>query len=1055
MLDQPIQSSSSLPKTETNLHVLKNKKSTLNETVLVDLRPDECSFSMHIYGIILPISNYFSSVNNVIDLRKKVAPKNPFKIIGEQKNGSLFFTRFFVKNPAEKIYLDKLKEKYPGKKNIKSKKYFSPLLLLIAHYTDQVFYSETATKEEIQEIIQESLQEYEEYIKDEVHQILKTVGKPFYLKGEKVLLNYHQIREIPEVLLKKITDEKLLLPITQQQQFTSLIPIVKGTRREATKQTPLLSSYTDANAISHIVSSNNQFLPLNDEKFPIIVVGESDARKNIILNMIKNANAKFLILDPGEEYGRIANNNARVRGYLLGENFFLNIISTEGDNIREQVYAFWFGKIISYIADLNPQIAKTLETYLLGAYRDPTNVNKTEIQFRSFANQELTSEVTKIGRNESSVVSNTLYPLGTYDEISILTRIGRSFSFESLFETKGSIIQYAHDDEQLSKISYLFTALKLRTIQTDDYKILVLENLDDYIGANAKSWRDNGLSDLILGLAAKYHLIIGVRSPSKINEIFKNTKVKIINRLSMMEDQRLFEKEYSISRKDNLNMNKLSDREFYVLSPEFSTPKLLKVDLEPATNMRVKVDKLEKDSSARILESENLLRRDGIPPEIQKTIFEIIKILREKPRKVIPEEGFEKLIANCSEVDILRAKEIAREESFIKIIEKTTDESEESLNLILLTERGEEYYQGYLDLQKDIPHISLKSLAQEKNFERDVFSQLEEVNKLFQAEKNDQAVEQMINIAVKILAILPEEDRFISGKLAAQLVDHWSYLSSLQETNNNSKGKKLYAEFSQIVINSMKAIMNQVLSQRKELKEATGSEKVNEKPEQKPEKRKNPIKVAEGEYEFKFDQLDNPEVKVEQVDPWEKQIELAQSRTAIKVSESQEAIVKKEENGSKFLAASDDLRSAGLPHIDANGELYKPKKASNKKTKTKNDPFTSGKPADDTVTKKQVREVQTIKSSLMVKIAEKLGIPGIDDEEFIWHVLSTRYNGKLEDGYTISEVVTILKKLSKDARNDALISEETIKRVKKLIQNKQLLPENLINDLHQYIKDNE
>ncbi len=104
----------------------------------------------------------------------------------------------------------------------------------------------------------------------------------------------------------------------------------------------------------------------------------------------------------------------------------------------------------------------------------------------------------------------------------------------------------------------------------------------------------------------------------------------------MMEDQRLFEKEYSISRKDSFYMNKLSDREFYVLSPEFSTPKLLKVDLEPATNMRVKIDKLEKDSSGRILESENRLRRDGIPPEIQKTIFEIIKVLREK-------EGFEKI----------------------------------------------------------------------------------------------------------------------------------------------------------------------------------------------------------------------------------------------------------------------------------------------------------------------------------------------------------------------------------------------------------------------------
>ncbi len=105
--------------------------------------------------------------------------------------------------------------------------------------------------------------------------------------------------------------------------------------------------------------------------------------------------------------------------------------------------------------------------------------------------------------------------------------------------------------------------------------------------------------------------------------------------------------------------------------------------------------------------------------------------------------------------------------------------------------------------------------------------------------------------------------------------------------------------------------------------------------------------------------------------------------------------------------------------------------------------------------KQRLIEIQDIKSSLMTKIAERLGIPEIDDEEFIWHVLSTRYNGKLDDGFTVSEVVTILKKLSKDARKGALISEETIKRVKKLIQSKKLLPEDLANDLIQYIKDNE
>ena len=39
---------------------------------------------------------------------------------------------------------------------------------------------------------------------------------------------------------------------------------------------------------------------------------------------------------------------------------------------------------------------------------------------------EITSEVTKMGRNEASTITNVLYPLGTYQEISIMTRVGRT-----------------------------------------------------------------------------------------------------------------------------------------------------------------------------------------------------------------------------------------------------------------------------------------------------------------------------------------------------------------------------------------------------------------------------------------------------------------------------------------------------------------------------------------------------------------------------------------------------------------------------------------------------
>ena len=58
---------------------------------------------------------------------------------------------------------------------------------------------------------------------------------------------------------------------------------------------------------------------------------------------------------------------------------------------------------------------------------------------------------------------------------------------------------------------------------------------------------------------------------------------------------------------------------------------------------------------------------------------------------MLPEEGIEKLLPDSTETDILRAKEIARDESFIKIVVSSPDDSEETINFLMLTERGEDY----------------------------------------------------------------------------------------------------------------------------------------------------------------------------------------------------------------------------------------------------------------------------------------------------------------------------------------------------------------------------
>ncbi|MHA1212966.1 MAG: hypothetical protein ACTSSH_10940, partial [Candidatus Heimdallarchaeota archaeon] len=744
--------------------------------------------------------------NNVLDTRKHQISnfKTPLKAVGQVPNGSLSLIRYFVRNPAEKKYEEKMREKYPKKKLIRNKP-FPPLILLVAHYCDQFTLAQDLDEEELVEQITAISNNFDEIIQEDIHQTLRTLGKPHYLKGQRILETFHQTREFPDAYLKKLVEEKMLIPISKQRSLGVLVPVVKGTRRDTTDQKPLFQRHPDSNAISQIINTKSHFLSLTEQRFPLVIIGEPEARRNLVLNILKNANAKFLILDPKENYGRLAQVNARIRGYLLGANYYLNLISTEGETIREQVYAYWFAKIIANIANLRSDIAKTIETYLLGAYRDPSNQTKPVFQFKDFANQELTSEVTKMGRSESATITNVLYPLGTYEEISLITKVGRSLSFETIFDTKGTIIQFTRNDDQLTKIAYLFTLLKLRSITNDHPKILVLENIDDIIGST-KYNQDNDLTDLILGLAEDYHLIFSARSPSKIQELFKNTNAKFINRLLMPNDKKLLFNEYKIAKTESASISKLTDKEFMILVQDFSTPNYLKIDAELNTKMKIQVDELEQESNRRVIKSKDYLQNEGIAPEVRKAIFELIKILREKPNKIIPEEGIEQILSECSATDVLRAKEIARDEAFIKIIESSPGDSTEKISLLKLTERGDDYYRSYLNLKKQIPLISITSRVVEKNFEKDILERLGKADKFFEVGDYNSSINIMLEVAVRMLGVLPEEDRFKKGKVAAKILEQWSYLSSLKEHGNASNAKRLFQDFSQMVANGMKFI---------------------------------------------------------------------------------------------------------------------------------------------------------------------------------------------------------------------------------------------------------
>jgi hypothetical protein len=643
--------------------------------------------------------------------------------------------------------------------------------------------------------------------------------------------------------------------------------------------------------------------------------------------------------------------------------------------------------------------------------------------------------------------------------------VGRSFAFDTLFDTKGSILQFSEDDEQLTKIAYLFTLLKLRSVKTTDPKIIILEGLDEIIDESKESWKKSTIKELILGLAKEFFIVIGVRSPSKISDLFKHTRAKLINRLTLTDDQRLLEKEFNFTNADIASLNRLTEQEFYFFLPELATHQKINIALEPDTGSKIIVDDLESSSSQRLLHSDNYLKKEGIPPEIKKAIFSLIKLLRSKPNRILPEEGLEQLLDVRSENDFLRAKEIALQEALIKQIDHSPKDSEEVICMIKLLERGERYYQSYLQLEEEIPITKIPSLKAEIDFENTLFSLLEEAQTAVKIEDYTKALSLMIDISQKLLGVLPEEERFINGKDAANVLEFWSYLMALKEERNEIHVKRLIKKFSLLVTNVLKSIKHQVLAEEEEEKDNKRLQikgKIKRKKKDRQATKRKKTKDDDG-FEFTkeiFEEDYNDQgAEFEHPMPSRKKTKKP-PRTESETTGATSTI----SNGSKFLAATDDLREAGLPHLASDGELFSPKKTVSDehhpplplKKDEMYDPFLSmeEKQTSSIKNKKQGKEkIRFLKHELMKSIAKHLGLKEIKDEGFVWHCLATRYYAKLDDGYTISEIVSTIAQLSNELKNNAVISDETITHLQKLIRSPKLMPDSLKDNLNQYLSD--
>jgi len=360
-------------------------------------------------------------------------------------------------------------------------------------------------------------------------------------------------------------------------------------------------------------------------------------------------------------------------------------------------------------------------------------------------------------------------------------------------------------------------------------------------------------------------------------------------------------------------------------------------------------------------------------------------------------------------------------------------------------------------LKKQIPLISITSRVVEKNFEKDILERLGKADKFFEVGDYDSSINIMLEVAVRMLGVLPEEDRFKKGKVAAKILEQWSYLSSLKEHGNASNAKRLFQDFSQMVANGMKFIKHHLVESEFE----PDQEQVTSPKRKAIDGKSLAIseeKHTEDDFEIDFD-LERASKTNHQIDPWEKQIKVIDTKGTIDTQTS-------DNSASLFKDAAADLRTAGMSHIDANGELFKPEKGNifdedffeqekdldilnynpfepeKKKAKSKKNP-----------NNKELAKLDSLKQKLMEAIAKHLEVSVIDDEKFMWHCLETRFNGKLDDGYTISEIISTMKILYQDAERQALISDKTIKKLEKLINNQKLLPDNLLVDLRQYVTD--
>jgi hypothetical protein len=1067
------------------IDIYQNRKSKLHQSIIIEHYQKRNFIALHLYALIISRPKYYLYNKKIIDLRSKPWKEiiDFQKHIDRQDRGSLSFTRLFITDPKRKEYEEKIIRKYPEHQELRNRRIFSPLLVLMAHYCDFIPLNGALSEKELQEIKQEAVDQLGVYIKYQLHPSLKPFGRVLYLSGEASLLNYHQTQQFPPKMLDQLLTHNMIHPVSKLPIYNGLSKDNNSSRKRTSQKLTKRKITTDA--ITHLLTNKNRFLPLNEHHFPIAIVGEPTVRRKAILNLLKNANARLLILDPANSYGRLAMANPRIQGFVLGKNYLLNIASTETSNISNQLYAYWFSKIIAHVCELRSNITKTIETYLLGAFREQQNEHfGGEITFRALANQELTSEVTKMTRSDACLLANILYPLGTYNEISIMTKLNQSQNFDMLFDTKGSVVQFDNKDKQLTALAYLFTLLKLQSFDSNDKVILVLDNADEYLSKRVSSSYQSPLLDLVLQLPSNFMVLLGIRSPSKIPGIFKEIPTKIINRLSHPSDFRLFEKEYNINENDISLLNRLTDQDFFLFLPEVISYKTTTLFQEPNTEMRIRIDKIEEESTHRILHSHQFLKNSSFAPEIHQALFEILKLLRERPHKLIPEEGFENILEIIDSRDILRAKELALDEAFIKIVETSPSDSSETINLIKLTERGDDYYQSYLDLSNQIPSITIKTLRNEKDFQEKIFKNLSAAKAAITRDDNKFALQKMSYIVLQLLAVFPEKERYISGTTTAQLFNCWSYLSSLKENKAYQEIRTSYDRFSRLILNSLKRLKNNVLSMNTANPSASNSSQSNthHNPDDEESISFNQ-QFSSSEAEAPFSELDEMTLTTPENSSEENQLNFTSTDQDTKSSSKSESIedldsdhlsqsnLLDDSSSSLFKVASDELKASGLSHRDSNGEFYNPgdkdqsenqlssdqteirDKSISENDSPNSDPFAPINTPQKNRERKKEREVlDNLYEHLLARIEALIDEPAIYDPKYALIFLNKRFRGILKDGYTISEIIWRMKKLSREIEEGAILDEKTIKELKSLISSPKLCSETLLESLKPYLK---